>query len=906
MRLISLTVRNYRVHKDLTVTFDPSRNLIGGPNESGKSTLAEAAHRALFLRAKTGGSIQKEMASTHLGGDPEVVLTFAAAGVRWELEKRFAGTKGSTRLSGTGMATLKDDEADTKLTEILKTESGGRANAGQLAATWSHLWVWQGSSGQDPADHASAHKDTLVQRLQKDGIAAVMQSDTDQRVCKRICDTYNDLFTATGKPKTNSKPELARTQLAEAETAHQRAQETATRLEQAVSDHARAEKEISDVDAVLPSLRVQLTSTEAKLTRVTELQRHEETQLRAFETATASREQLAKDNTNILSLHEQATAARQALLPAEEKQSTLTADEQSARTTSQTADNSQRQAAESIRQTRLHHDFATAILASYEKSDAHQHLATRSAEAETIRAELTTVRAALAQLPLLTAKDLTSLRKLERETSQAIATLEAMATGIELLNTDTTVTLDGQSLTTTESRILTDVGELAIGSGTRLRIRPGGGNSLSEARSRSESTHRAFSAALAHHTLRDLDHASTILEQRQALEQQLAQLETRWKALGGESLATELTSAATALDAATAEVQRRKEALGNDPNLSSPPNLPEARTLLASTQQQLGQAENAEIIARHSAEQLRSRLEAATQALQSHRDQLATTRQALRDLETRIKVLEDTHGDATARQNALTQASETAQQAADQLSTTRQSLAALAPTNLSDDLARFQRAIAQQDARRREAENQRLIARDRLTLDGSTDPDADLSHAQAKLEAARDLYTSEERRAKAIEKLHLLFSSSREAIARSLVQPLADRISGYLQCIFGPGAEVRVNLSDTGIEGLDLIRPGDPAFSFATLSGGAKEQVAAATRLAMAEILAADHDGCLPILFDDAFAYTDPDRIQSLQRMLDLAAVRGLQVIVLTCTPSDYSAFGAIEIRVQKTASEIY
>jgi len=107
-----------------------------------------------------------------------------------------------------------------------------------------------------------------------------------------------------------------------------------------------------------------------------------------------------------------------------------------------------------------------------------------------------------------------------------------------------------------------------------------------------------------------------------------------------------------------------------------------------------------------------------------------------------------------------------------------------------------------------------------------------------------------------------------------------------------------VNLSDTGIQGLDLIRTGDPALGVSSLSGGAKEQVAAAVRLAMAEILATDHDGCLPILFDDAFAYTDPERVQSLQRMLNLAALRGLQVIVLTCAPADYSAFGASEIRM--------
>ena len=898
MRLISLTVRNYRVHKDLTVTFDPSRNLIGGPNECGKSTLAEAAHRALFLRSKTGGSIQKDMVSTHMGGDPEVLLTFEAAGIRWELEKRFAGSKGSTRLSATGMATLKDEEADAKLSEVLKTESGGRANASQLAATWSHLWVWQGSSGQDPADHACAHKDSLVQRLQKDGIAAVMQSATDQRVREKIAASYDELFTATGKPKAGSKPELARAQLAEAEAALALTQETAARLEQAVADHSRAEKDIADADAVLPTLKEQRATTEAKLTQVSDLKREEETRLRALETATATRDQISKADAKIGELHQQSTTARQALQPAEEKETSLTSAEQSDLAASKSAETTHREAAEAVRQIRLHHDLATAQVTAFEKSETHQHLATRATEADTLRAEITALRTQHSQIPPLTAKELTQLRSLERESSQAAATLAAIATGIELLQSDTPVTLDGQLLATGESRILTDICELAIGTGTRLRIRPGGGGSLADARLRADSAQSAWSAALARHALRDLDHAATVCEQRQSLEQQIAQLETRWKALGGENLSSELNAAATALAAAKADVQRRQEILAQAPDSKSPETLTAAHELVATTREKLSAAESAEAAARHSAEQSRARLETATQAIQDHRAALTTARQTLRDLETSIKVLEDTHGDAPARQLALTQATQTCRQAADQLAGTRAALAALAPASLSADLDRFTRAITQQETRRREAENQRLIARDRLNLDGSSDPEADLSHAQARCQAARELRASEQRRAQAIEKLHLLFSSSREAIDRSLVQPLADRISGYLQCLFGPGTEVRVNLSETGIQGLDLIRPGDPAFSFTTLSGGAKEQVAAATRLALAEILATDHDGTLPILFDDAFAYTDPDRIQSLQRMLELAAIRGLQIIVLTCTPNDYSAFGASEIRL--------
>jgi hypothetical protein len=72
----------------------------------------------------------------------------------------------------------------------------------------------------------------------------------------------------------------------------------------------------------------------------------------------------------------------------------------------------------------------------------------------------------------------------------------------------------------------------------------------------------------------------------------------------------------------------------------------------------------------------------------------------------------------------------------------------------------------------------------------------------------------------------------------------------------------------------------------------------------MAEVLAADYDGCLPVIFDDAFAFSDPERVIQLQRMLDLAAARGLQVIVLSCNPTDYAGLGAktVALRAERFA----
>ena len=88
-------------------------------------------------------------------------------------------------------------------------------------------------------------------------------------------------------------------------------------------------------------------------------------------------------------------------------------------------------------------------------------------------------------------------------------------------------------------------------------------------------------------------------------------------------------------------------------------------------------------------------------------------------------------------------------------------------------------------------------------------------------------------------------------------------------------------------------------FEFSQLSSGAKEQVSAAFRLAMAEVLAQDHDGCLPIIFDDAFVNADMDRQRAIQRLLDLAASRGLQVIVLSCRPDNYVNLGAKQITLE-------
>mgnify|MGYP003308604329 CR=1 FL=1 len=87
------------------------------------------------------------------------------------------------------------------------------------------------------------------------------------------------------------------------------------------------------------------------------------------------------------------------------------------------------------------------------------------------------------------------------------------------------------------------------------------------------------------------------------------------------------------------------------------------------------------------------------------------------------------------------------------------------------------------------------------------------------------------------------------------------------------------------------MRRGKKFYEFDQLSGGMREQLTAALRLSMADVLKSEHNGCLPLVFDDAFTNSDPKRVEIVKKMLQSAVDKGLQVILLTCDPKAYEKF---------------
>ena len=172
---------------------------------------------------------------------------------------------------------------------------------------------------------------------------------------------------------------------------------------------------------------------------------------------------------------------------------------------------------------------------------------------------------------------------------------------------------------------------------------------------------------------------------------------------------------------------------------------------------------------------------------------------------------------------------------------------------------------------------------------GATNPQADVEQCQAALDHCQDHNLALTGRARALRSLVERFGSARSALADRYGEPMARAIASYLELLGTGSKAVRLNFDgSSGFNDLQL-QQAQESYAFERLSGGMREQLAAALRLAMAEVLAPAYDGSLPLVFDDAFTNSDPERIQGLHQMLERACQSGVQVLLLSCTPNAYA-----------------
>lgn len=896
MRLLNCQLQNVRLHGDLELNFSPRLTLIGGPNESGKSTLVEALHRALFLKASaTGAPVEALQSRLHMG-QPVVQIGFEAKGDTWTLVKRFSGATGQVTLKAESSGKpLTGPAAEDVLAELLGVgEIVGSKQAGTvLPSRWAHLWVRQGLSGDNLLTTSKGHYDfdRLRLQLERSGGAAVQQSALDQRVEQQIKDALDENFTTRGTK--------AKSPLFEREEALTKAQLRMAMGLGRLEEYETASEELADICEELERLQGQdlpdLLERQKRLLEGTEVAGRMDA---AIELASKALEPIRLRH-DAAALTLQQFAALQSEL--DERQKTFAVLEANAagaegrQAELQTAQVQRSQSRDALNQQRQRLEQSQQLM---------QRLVARTSTAESLarlRSDLDQQRQAASQrqsleqqltvLPSVNKQALLQLRQLEQQLRDAKTRQQAMAAGVKLLRADQPVQLDGKPLHVGDEQRLSTVFQLQVGDGVVLEISPGGGQALEDLERTVQSANEQLTQSLAAINVASVAAAEELLEQRNGLKQQLAAL-----AVAAPADLSQLEQKKDALEHRLVELDGELDGLADVRRvLEQEQHVPQALNELQALQQQISatstHTSSAAATAERELEDARSAFQQFQQQRISETNQLEVVRSELADRQQRLDQLISQQGDREAVDSKLASLTQDRQQAEVQLSQLQADRALLSSQDADLQLQRLNEKIDSLTNRQERLLDQRGAAKQRCDSISSADPFAAIEQARLQLEVAEADHGQLVRLTKAQQLLQQMFQEAQADLSSRYSEPLARAISDYLKPLQPDGQAVRLGYDQSkGFQSLQLKR-GQEFYDFESLSGGMREQLAAALRLSMADVLKDAHDGCLPLVFDDAFTNSDPERVDLVKHMLGTAVERGLQVILLTCDPAAYGSF---------------
>jgi energy-coupling factor transporter ATP-binding protein EcfA2 len=299
--------------------------------------------------------------------------------------------------------------------------------------------------------------------------------------------------------------------------------------------------------------------------------------------------------------------------------------------------------------------------------------------------------------------------------------------------------------------------------------------------------------------------------------------------------------------------------------------LDECRQELAVLEGKLGELELA-------ATERRVNIEVAESQVETCKDELADAREMTADETVQHNL--DTAKNATA--NARAHQTEQANQ-----------LAAQDPDGTIALLENSREVLVKLKDRESEIEREQIALRRELDLRGEAGIQDQLAQAEASLEQLRREQEQTDRRAQAAELLYTVTKARRDQAKRAYAAPFKDKLEALARIVFGQGAEIHVDYEDLKVLSRTLDGVTVP---YDSLSVGAREQICVLSRLACACLVAAnsekqDYRGA-PVIFDDALGNSDPQRLERLGAVFNVAS-KETQIIVLTCTPDRFRNVGS-------------
>lgn len=380
---------------------------------------------------------------------------------------------------------------------------------------------------------------------------------------------------------------------------------------------------------------------------------------------------------------------------------------------------------------------------------------------------------------------------------------------------------------------------------------------------------------------------SRALDARRDAEQALAQARrTRDEALGGDSEA--------ALEAAHARaaalVEHYLTTRPGEPPV--PDSLEAAEAAHRRAAEALGALEVEEqglrqqvAGAERTAHDRRTALETARQLHRRHADELASAEAGL--------ALARAERSDEALADDLVGAEETLGKARAAVAAAEAHLRSLDPDATERRLGAAARQAEALAAERRRLEATAIELRATLREKGQADLQATAELHATEVQRLRAEHETLERRAAAADRLHHTLDQHRRAARQAYVAPYRRHLERLARLVFGPDTVLDLDPADLAVTSRTC---GGATVPHDALSTGAREQLAVLTRLAAAIVVAGgdDPDAGVPVVLDDALGCTDAGRLRRLAPAF--AAAAGTQVIVLTAHLDRYQALDGVTV----------
>jgi len=877
VKLLRIHLRNYRGTEDREIAFEPTGvTVIEGPNEAGKSSIAEAIDLLLEELDSTAKQGVKDVKPVHRDAGPEVELQVETGDYAFRYRKRFLRDRlTELEITRPRPESLTGREAHDRVQRILAETVD--------EALWRALRITQGTGVQQAQVKGIPSLAGALDRA----AGTVPAGREEISLFERAREEYLSYWTDTGRPKAEAAGYTQRLQdrqraVTEIEANLQRLEDDVARMARLQSDLRDLHAVRSDADRRAVDLRAQWRRIEGIQAAVTALEAQAKSAQMAAERARETetgRIKAASAVTDAITERNRQVAALADSTPGLEL----------ARERSQTA-------ARVLADARAARDAADVIAkllradVEYRRAEAElTELSDRKRRVDVAREALARAEATLVANRVDDAA-LAAIRAADLESQKARARLDAGRPSVVLdAFRPVEVTLDGDLVALVPGepvrRSVDDRLRLVVPGTVGVDVEAGAGDArLAEALVGAQT---AVKDVCARAGVADLAAADVAAETRRAAvtakrehEQTIAEL------LGTDglrALATLEARIATAEQRTSGYVQARQ---------AEPPMAPDTDTAkdgADAAEQALddarGVAERAETEEKAARDRLAGFETNATEArvlLQVAEDAVAALARSLSEARTTVtdEALAEARADAvTAAERATAAASEA-----------RIVLEGEGPDRVKTLLENAEGVLAGASLALREAEDERLQVETRLRDHGEDGLAEKLDTAITLRDAVtRDLgaYCA---RADARKLLFETLRRARESAHLAYIGPLREKIEALGRVVFGESLRIDMT-EDLKIASRTLDRRTVP---FGSLSVGAREQLGVITRLACAMIVAPD--GGVPLILDDALGYSDPGRLEAMGAVLALAG-RSCQVIVLTCYPERYRHVGGATIR---------